>query len=53
MVNIFNKLTIPSDYFNSLITLDLFDYLYYNLEGENYQTFRWNLQEALKNNVNE
>jgi hypothetical protein len=56
MVNIFNKLTIPSDYFNSLyhlITLDLFEYLFDNLEGENYQTFRWNLQEALKNNVNE
>jgi hypothetical protein len=56
MNNIFNKITIPSDYFNSFyhhITHDLYYYLFDNLEGENYQTFRWNLQEALKNNVNE
>ena len=56
MVNIFNKLTIPSDYFNNCFSIniahDLFDYLFNNSEGENYQTFRWNLQEALKNNAN-
>jgi hypothetical protein len=56
MNNIYIKNQIPSDYFNSFyhhITLDLFEYLFDNLEGENYQTFRWNLKTALTINVNE
>jgi hypothetical protein len=56
MKNIFKKSIIPSNYFNNCFSIniahDLFDYLFNNSEGENYQTFRWNLQEALKNNAN-
>ena len=55
MDNIFNNLTIPSDYFNSfyhLITFDLLFYLNNNLQKENYQTFSWDLKTALKINAN-
>jgi hypothetical protein len=45
MVNIFNNLTIPNNYFFKLslnITHDLFDYLYDNLYHEN-ENLTWDL----------
>jgi hypothetical protein len=58
MKNIFEKYETTRNYFNEnllkyILSISLDSYLFDNLEGENYQTFRWNLQEALKNNVNE
>jgi len=58
MVNIFKKITIPSDYFNSytnyydVLKSDLYYYLYNNLQKENYVTFSWDLKTALKINAN-
>ena len=55
MVNIFNDLTIPKQFFNlSLnITHDLYNHLYNNLKRENYKTLRWDLSIALKTIANE
>jgi hypothetical protein len=56
MENIFNQIKIKTYYFNDTLN-DISDILYFyledNLEDENYQTLRWDLQDALKNNVNE
>jgi hypothetical protein len=59
MVNIFNELIIPIYYFSKKnfilkdIKQDLIDYLYENLFNENYNTFRWDLRNALTTNANE
>jgi hypothetical protein len=52
MENIFNKNTIPYDFFNVSFNIseDLYDYLYDNLFDEN-NTFRWNLQIALTTSI--
>ena len=58
MENIFNKITIIDKFFkNDLINLkikthDLWFYLYYNLEDENYNLFRWEFKTALRINAN-
>jgi hypothetical protein len=58
MVNIFNEITIIDKFFkNDLINLkikthDLWFYLYYNLEDENYNLFRWEFKTALTINAN-
>jgi hypothetical protein len=60
MENIFINLTIPMYYFNFNMSFnisddlfyDLYSYLYVNLEHENYQTLRWDLNNALKTNAN-
>ena len=56
MVNIFNDLTIPKQFFNlSLnITDDLLIYICNNLENknENYNILRWDLSIALTTNAN-
>jgi hypothetical protein len=54
MVNIFNDLTIPKQFFNlSLnITHDLYYYLFDNLQKENYKTLSWDLKTALIINAN-
>jgi hypothetical protein len=56
MENIFKKNIIPNHYFNFNmsfnITHDLYYYLYDSLENENYETFRWDLRNALTINVN-
>ena len=54
MENIFNQIKIKTYYFNDTLN-DISDilYLFVNLYDENYETFRWDLQDALKNNVNE
>jgi hypothetical protein len=53
MVNIFEKITIPTYFFDSIsITTDLLNYLYDNLENENYNLFRWDLRNALTINAN-
>jgi hypothetical protein len=53
MVNIFEKYETIRNYFNvkllNYITQSLHSYLFYNLEDE---TFRWDLQTALKINTN-
>jgi hypothetical protein len=54
MENIFFKYIIPTYFFDSIsITTDLLNYLYDNLENENYNLFRWDLRNALTNNANE
>ena len=53
MVNIFNEDGIPTYFFDSIsITTDLLNYLYDNLENENYNLFRWDLRNALTINAN-
>ena len=54
MNNIFNKITIHNYYFNvsSFLSVHLRDYLYNNLQDENF-ILSSNLQKALKNNLNE
>jgi hypothetical protein len=54
MKNIFNEIRIPIYFFYSIsITTDLLNYLYDNLENENYNLFRWDLRNALTINANE
>ena len=56
MVNIFNNLTIPNNYFFNFslnITHDLHSYLDDNLEDENNIILTWDLDTALTINVNE
>jgi hypothetical protein len=51
---IFNELPIPKYYFNNkLLTTDLFYYFLDNLDNENYDTLRLDLENALTNNANE
>jgi hypothetical protein len=57
MNNIFNKNIIPTStyFFNSsysLISNDLFDYLFVNLDDENFNTFKRDLRNALTINAN-
>ena len=50
----FNELPIPKYYFNNkLLTTDLFYYFLDNLDNENYDTLRLDLENALTNNANE
>ena len=55
MVNIFKKIIIPSDYFNSfyhhILDDDILNYLDDNLHDEN-NKLRWDLEEALTTNAN-
>jgi hypothetical protein len=56
MVNIFNNLIILSHYFNDIsfvMSGDLLNYLFDNLEIENYNIFRWDLRNTLTINANE
>jgi hypothetical protein len=53
MENIFNEIEIQTYYFDPIsIKTDFHCYVYYNLEDENYETFRWDLRNALINNAN-
>jgi hypothetical protein len=58
MVNIFNEITIIDKFFKNdpinlkIKTRDLFDYLYDNLEDENYNLFRWEFKTVLTINAN-
>ena len=56
MENIFNNLIIPNYYYfnNKLlnITNDLYSYLYDNLNNENIDILRWDLQNTLTINAN-
>jgi spore coat protein CotH len=57
MENIINKLITSSHFFDVYLNLkdikpDLLMYLYNNLENENYNILRWDLQIALKINAN-
>jgi hypothetical protein len=55
MDKIFNELPIPKYYFANFsinIKYDLFDYLDDNLDKENIETFRWDLENGLTNNAN-
>jgi hypothetical protein len=54
MVNIFNDLTIPKQFFNlSLnITHDLHNYIFDNLKNENYNILSGDLNNALTINAN-
>ncbi len=55
MVNIFKKITIPSDYFNSfyhnILDDDIFNYICNNLHDENH-LLKLDLQDALTNYAN-
>jgi hypothetical protein len=57
MVNIFNNLTIPSDYFNSfyhnILDDDILNHLDDNLHDENNIILTWELDTALTINANE
>jgi hypothetical protein len=55
MENIFNKITIPNNYFNSfypnILDDDILNYLDDNLHDEN-NKLRWDLRNALTINAN-
>ena len=50
MENIFEKITIPNySFFNSYINIthSLYDYLYNNLQDENYNILKWDFENTL------
>jgi hypothetical protein len=50
MENIFEKITIPNySFFNFSINITdyLYDYLYNNLQDENYNILKWDLENTL------
>jgi hypothetical protein len=53
MENIFNEIEIQTDYFDPIsIKTDFHCYVYYNLEDENNNIFRWELNPILTTNAN-